>query len=108
MEQLNPDVPVYNEAEAVRLTGELNVDALERAMNVIVDRHEVLRSTIKMIDEVPHAVVHESWPLRFKKIDLSSLPAAERQAELDRLLIDEPRARYDLEAEPGVRVALSA
>ena len=29
-----------------------------------------------------------------------------RQAALERLLIDEPRARYDLEAEPGVRVAL--
>ena len=29
MEQLNPNVPVYNEAEAVRLTGELNVEAME-------------------------------------------------------------------------------
>ena len=106
MERLNPSVPVYNEAEAVRLTGDLNVDALERAMNVIVDRREVLRSTIKIIDEVPHAVIHESWPLRFKRIDISALPAAERQAEIERLLIDEPRAQYDLETEPGVRVAL--
>ena len=32
MEQLNPGVPVYNEAEAVRLTGELNVSALETAL----------------------------------------------------------------------------
>ena len=106
MEQLNPNVPVYNEAEAVRLTGELNVEAMESAFNVIVDRHEVLRSTIKIIDEVPHAVIHESWPLRFKKIDLSTLPPAQRQAEVDRLLIDEPRVLYDLEAEPGIRVTL--
>ena len=80
MEQLNPDVPVYNEAEAVQLTGELNVEALERAMNVIVDRHEVLRSTIKIIEEAPHAVIHESWPLRIKKIDISTLSPAERQS----------------------------
>ena len=106
MEQLNPDVPVYNEAEAVQLTGELNVDALEKALNEIVVRHEVLRSTIKIIEEVPHAVIHERWPLRIKKIDLSRLSPAERQSALDRLLIDEPRARYDLEAEPGIRVAL--
>ena len=45
-------------------------------MNVIVDRHEMLRSTIALIDEVPHVVDHESWPLRFKKIDLSALPPA--------------------------------
>ena len=76
MEQLNPDVPVYNEAEAVLLTGELNVEALERAFNVIVDRQDVLRSTIKVIDNVPHAVIHKSWPLRFKKIDISALSAA--------------------------------
>jgi amino acid adenylation domain-containing protein len=105
-EQLNPQVPVYNEAEAVLLTGELNVAALERAMNEIVARHELLRSTIKVIDSVPHAVVHESWPLRFRKIDLSALPPQKRQSEVDRLLIDEPRVPYDLESEPGIRVAL--
>ena len=43
MDQLNAGVPVYNEAEAVRLTGELNVDALETALNMIVARHELLR-----------------------------------------------------------------
>ena len=106
MEQLNPNVPVYNEAEAVRLTGELNVDALERAMNMVIDRQEVLRSTIKVIDEVPHAIIHDSWPIRFKRIDLSALPRVQREAEVDRLLIDEPRAPYDLEAEPGIRVSL--
>ena len=106
MEQLNPDVPVYNEAEAVLLTGELNFEALERAFNVIVDRREVLRSTIKIIDDVPHAVIHKSWPLRVKKIDISTLPPAQRQSEVDRLLIDEPRRVYHLEAEPGVRVTV--
>jgi len=106
LEQLNPNVPVYNEAEAVRLTGELNVDALERAMNMIIDRHEVLRSTIMIIDDVPHAIIHDSWPIRFKRIDLSTLPRAQRDAEADRLLIDEPRIPYDLEAEPAIRVSL--
>ncbi len=106
MEQLNSDVPVYNEAEAVRLTGELNVDAVEKAMNVIVDRHEVLRSTIKVIDDVPHAVVHKSWPLRFKNIDLSMLTAGEREREVNRLLIDEPRRPHKLEVEPGIRITM--
>ena len=106
MEQMNPGVPVYNEAEAVQLTGELNVGSLERALNQIIARHELLRSTIRVIEGVPHAVVHESWPLRFKRVDLDTLPSEKRQCEVDRLLIDEPRAPYDLEAEPGIRVAL--
>ncbi len=106
LEQLNPGAPLYNEAEAVRLTGELNVDAMQDALNVIVSRHEVFRSTISVIDEVPHAVIHESWPLSFEKIDLSDLDPAEREAEVDRLLIDRPRVLYDLEANPGIRAAL--
>jgi amino acid adenylation domain-containing protein len=106
MDRMNPDVPVYNESEAVRLTGELDVDALERAMNVIVDRHEVLRSTIKEINGVPHAVIHGSWPLRFKRIDLTALTPAKLEAEVDRLLIDEVRIPYNLETTPGIRVSL--
>jgi amino acid adenylation domain-containing protein len=106
MELLNPSVPVYNESESVLLTGELNIEALEQAFHAIVDRHEVLRSTIDVIDEVPHSVIHERWPVRFKTIDLGELPQLERQAELDRLLIDEPRALYDLRTEPGIRVTV--
>ena len=47
MEQLNPGLPVYNESEAVRLVGELNVDAMEQALNVVIARHEMLRTTIQ-------------------------------------------------------------
>jgi len=106
LERLNPNVPVYNEAEAVLLTGDLNVDALERAMNMIIDRQEVLRSTINIIDGVPHAIIHDRWQISFKKIDLSTLPRVQRDAEVDRLLIDEPKIPYDLKAEPGIRVSL--
>jgi amino acid adenylation domain-containing protein len=106
MEQLNPGLPVYNEAEAVRLYGELNVDAMERALNVIIARHEILRSTIQPTDGQPMAVVHENWPLRLKTIDLSALTARQREAEVDRLLIAEPRVAYRLQDEPAIRATL--
>lgn len=106
MDQLNQGVPVFNLAEAVRLAGELDLDAFTRSLNEIAARHEVLRSTIKVLEDIPYWEVHESWPIRLIQIDLSSLPPVERQAEVDRLLIDEPRIPYDLEAEPGIRFAL--
>ena len=106
LEQLNPGLPVYNESEAVRLRGKLNVDAMERALNVIVERHEMLRTTIQVTDGQPMAVVHESWPLRLKKIDLSEMTPASREAEVDRLLVHEPRRLYRLDIEPGIRATL--
>jgi amino acid adenylation domain-containing protein len=106
MEQLNPGLPVYNEAEAVRLHGELNVDALERALNGVVARREILRTTIEVTDDEPRAVVHESWPIQLKKVDLSTLAAPERQEDVERLLIQEPRELYHLETKPGIRATL--
>jgi acyl-CoA synthetase (AMP-forming)/AMP-acid ligase II len=106
MEQLNPGAPVYNESEAVRLRGTLNVESLEAALDGIVARHEILRTIIQVIDGEPYAVVEENWKLRLKRIDLSSLPGARKEAEAERLLVDEPRLPYNLEREPGIRATL--
>jgi amino acid adenylation domain-containing protein len=106
MEQLHPGLPVYNESEAVRLAGDLNVEALERAVNVIVARHEILRTTIDVIDGEPVATVHQTWQIQIKKIDLGALTGSVRQAEVERLLVDEPRRLYDFRTEPGIRVTL--
>ncbi|MCE0521743.1 MAG: amino acid adenylation domain-containing protein [Methylacidiphilales bacterium] len=106
VEQLAPTALAYNESEAVRLTGDLDADALERAFNLIVGRHELLRSTIQVSNGQPTFVVHENWPLDFKRIDLSAMPAREREAEMERLLVSEPRGQYHLESSPGIRTAL--
>jgi amino acid adenylation domain-containing protein len=106
MEQVIAGAPVYNEAEAVRLRGNLNVEVLEKALNVIIARHENFRTTIEAAGDEPCVVVHESWPLKLKQVDLCSLAPAARQAEVERLLIDEPRAPYDLKTKPGIRATL--
>lgn len=106
LEQLNPGLPIYNEADAVRLVGELDIDKMERALNIVIARHDVLRTTFWAHDNQPVAVVHESWPLRLRKIDLAGLAGAALRKEVERLLLDEPRQIFHLEAEPGVRATI--
>jgi amino acid adenylation domain-containing protein len=106
MEQLNPGLPVYNESEAVRLVGDLNCQAVEMAMQIVVSRHEVLRTTIELSDKEPVAVVNEAWRPQVKTIDLSALEPLKQQVEVERLLVDEPRRLYHLESEPGIRLTL--
>lgn len=103
LEQLISGEPVYNESEAVRLKGNLNIDVLERAVNYVIERREVLRSTIEVRNGEPQVVVHDNWLVKISRIDLTELPVGEREAELGRLLVDEPRRRHRLEAEPGFR-----
>ena len=45
LDQIEPNNPLYNMPRAIRLTGVLNVPALETALNGIVERHEILRTT---------------------------------------------------------------
>ena len=51
-------------------------------------------------------MIHDDRPLQFEKIDLSALPAAQRELETQRLLTEKPRTLYTLESAPGIRVAL--
>jgi len=44
-------------------------------VNVIVARHEILRTTIDVIDGEPVATVHQTWQIQIKKIDLAHSPA---------------------------------
>jgi amino acid adenylation domain-containing protein len=106
MEQLGSGVPAYNEADAVRLSGKIDLDVLEQALNAIVARHEILRTTIEVEDGQPVAIVHENWPLQIEKISLRKLSSDQRNVELARLLVDEPRRLYHLETEPGIRATV--
>jgi amino acid adenylation domain-containing protein len=106
MEQVVGGEPVYNEAEAARLRGNLDVEGLETALNAIVARRENLRTSIRTIDNEPTVFVHDDWELKLKRLDLSSLAPHEREAEVARLLIDEPRLPYQLDREPAIRATL--
>ena len=106
LELLHPGQRAYNDGEAVRLHGKLDSSLMEEALNVLVERHEVLRTLIQVVDGRPVQVVHDTWPLRLLTIDLSSRPVQEREAEVERLLVEEPRRAYILSAEPGIRATL--
>ena len=105
MDQLNDGTPVYNEPDAVRLRGPLSPD-LEDSLNIVIGRHQILRTTVRMLGDEPSAVVQEDWRLRLKQIDLSCEPPSRRDDELKRLLIDEPRLPFSLGAQPGIRATL--
>ncbi len=80
LDQLEPGTTLWNVANAVRMTGELDVDALRRTLSEIVRRHEVLRTNFTNHDGQPVQVIRPAEPLPLELIDLSSLEVAEREA----------------------------
>ena len=52
--QMNTDSAVYNQPTVLKLSGDLDIDALHAALVDVVARHEVLRTTFPAADGVPY------------------------------------------------------
>jgi amino acid adenylation domain-containing protein len=105
-DQLEPGNWAYNISSAVRLTGQLNVPALEGTFSEIVRRHESLRTTFSVVDNSPIQVVSAPSSVPLTLIDLSALPEPEREAEARLLAESESRRPFDLSRGPMLRVVL--
>jgi amino acid adenylation domain-containing protein len=107
IDQLQPDSSAYNLPAALRLTGALKIDALERCLNEIIRRHEVLRTTFTLNSErQPLQVIAPELKHSLPVEDLSALPASEREAEAVRLATEEAQRPFDLARGPLLRTRL--
>jgi amino acid adenylation domain-containing protein len=106
VDQLAPGNSAYNIPAAFRIAGSLDAAALERSLDEIVDRHEVLRTTFAAVDGVPAQVIAGKRSFKMRTTDLSQMPAVEREAEIRRLLREEVARPFDLSADLMLRAAL--
>ncbi len=99
LDQMEPNSALYNIPLALRLTGELQRGVLERTLNEIVRRHEVLRTTFAVEDGEPVQTIAPSLTLPLPVLDV-------REAEVTRFLTEEAQRPFDLTTGPLVRVTL--
>lgn len=106
-QQLEPASPLYNIPAAFYLQGRLNVEALQKALGMIVRRHEVLRTRFVSEADTPRQIVAEppaDFPISIA--DLRHCPSAEREAETCRLLHAEAIRPFDLTRDLMLRATL--
>ena len=87
LDQLQPGLAIYNMPMPVRISGMLDVQALEWSLNEIVARHDVLRTSFAMVDTQLTQVVAPIRPFKLECVDLSGLSEAERESEARRLTV---------------------
>ncbi|MFJ8044023.1 amino acid adenylation domain-containing protein [Kitasatospora sp. NPDC096147] len=104
LDQLVPDSAAYNVPLGLRLRGRLDVAALERAVAVVVGRHEALRTTFGQIDGRTVQLVAETVPTPIAVTDLRE--RADAEAELTALLAADAARPFDLATGPLLRLSL--
>ncbi|MEE8524784.1 MAG: amino acid adenylation domain-containing protein [Thermoanaerobaculia bacterium] len=106
LDQLAPGTATYNIPAVVRLDGGLDVAALKAALEVVVARHQALRTTFADVDGRPAQTIAPAASASLPVVDLSGLPPAAARAVVDELASEEARRPFDLAAGPLLRTVL--
>src|SRR5882672_1269714 len=101
--QLDPGSTAYNEARAYRLSGPVELGALHESLRLLVERHEVLRTTYAPVGDEPHQFARAEATVDFKAFDLPSQRAASGEEALRNALVEAVREPFDLSHGPLVR-----
>lgn len=106
LDQLEPNLSIYNVPNAFRLKGRLDRAALGRTLEEIHRRHEILRTRFPTVDGEPVQDIAPPGPVDLPVVDLSALPPSEREAESLRRIQEESTLPFALAKGPLVRLRL--
>ena len=99
LDQLEPGRASYHIPAAVRLQGQLDFSALEPALNEVIRRHEVLRTTLVSEGGIPRQIIADRLELPWTTEDFSRLPEHERESLALGRLREEAERPFDLRAD---------
>lgn len=101
--QMAPDMPLYNESITIHRLGPYDHSALEKAMSEIIRRHAIWRTAF--VEENGDLIqkIAPAKPISLRIIDISRLPADQRDAEAVRLATEDARTPIPIDQAPLFR-----
>ncbi|HEY1171318.1 MAG TPA: amino acid adenylation domain-containing protein [Verrucomicrobiae bacterium] len=95
-DNLEPGSPLYNLPSAIRLQGELDVVAVQKTLDWMVQRHESLRTRFVSEDGTPVQIVQEPAKADLKSIDITKPFESLGESALQQALLTEAAKPFDL------------
>jgi amino acid adenylation domain-containing protein len=104
--QLDPDSSAYNIPLAVEMKGELDVSALTKSLELVVQHHESLRTRFEIRQGKPVQVIEPEPTVPLQIINLVATKTPDQEPELADILRREAAAPFNLTQGPLLRVRL--
>ena len=104
--QVYPESTAYNMPEAYLLNGELNLDVFDRAWELLIERHESLRTQFHLFDKVPRQVILSVKDSGFAVRHLDFRDKTNAKENAFNLLEDEHEHIFNLSTGPLVKITL--
>ncbi|MBN2524267.1 MAG: amino acid adenylation domain-containing protein [Bacteroidales bacterium] len=102
---LNPDDSAYNIFSVFRINLVPDIDLLEKAVKIILNRHEILRSSILQSDSKALQVIHSEDEFDFK-IPSIKINTDSAQNVIPKEVVGEVNLPFDLSTPPLFRIKL--
>ncbi|HVO58731.1 MAG TPA: condensation domain-containing protein [Dongiaceae bacterium] len=106
LDQLEAGNPAFHMPACVRITGDLNLAALEKSFQRLIERHETLRTTFREVDGELAQIISTPAPFVLPVSDLSSVDASQIEAVLKEQIRQEALEPLDLQKGPTFRARL--
>jgi amino acid adenylation domain-containing protein len=106
LDKFQPNSAAYNVPTVVRLTGSFDLDPFQKALDLVVVRHESLRTTFEGNDDSPAQRINPPSSVNMQVIDLAHLPPPEQKTESDRIISEEIARPFDLSKDLMIRTTL--
>ncbi|HET8843483.1 MAG TPA: condensation domain-containing protein, partial [Ktedonobacteraceae bacterium] len=106
MWQMEPDAGFFNIPLGVRLQGPLQLDVLEKALQELTIRHEVLRTTFISQENEPELMIAPALKVTIERVDLREIPASKQESTLQHLATGRAQQLFDLERGPLLRATI--
>ncbi len=102
--RLNPETPAHNIPSVFRIKGNLNIDILETAINEIVNRHDVFRTTFFIQSGELKQKIRLANRIKVHVVDFSGDESRKTNSETAQLIQTEIEAPFNLVEGPLIRV----
>ncbi|MBR8838778.1 MAG: amino acid adenylation domain-containing protein [Stigonema ocellatum SAG 48.90 = DSM 106950] len=106
LNQLQPNNASYNIPFGLNFSGQLNIPALESSLQLLINRHESLRTNFSAVNGEPVQAIATTRDFTLPVIDLRPLPASERELEYQKIADRAAMYVFNLAQEPLLRTQL--
>jgi amino acid adenylation domain-containing protein len=103
LDRATPGLTAYNVPRAMRLRGKLDVEALRRAIETLVERHEILRTTYAADERGAVQIINPNARFELPIVDVATVRTSDKTAAAERFFLEQARTPFDIGKDPLLR-----
>ncbi|HTX88890.1 MAG TPA: condensation domain-containing protein, partial [Bacteroidales bacterium] len=103
MEHFDRNITAYNIPLDFRMTGDPDLEIFVRSLDLLVERHEALRTVFPKVNGLPVQKILPELPVMLHTVHLEDLPEDQRKDAIDSHSLSNANHKFDLEKGPLFR-----